>query len=102
MASQPNGKPEWEDESEATTLPDSPQANLPTPLTHDQRVKMFGHFDYVAEPLPSDPERIRVMPPWVFDNLVTVTLPFQGYGATHARVHKLIAKQFTGLMAAWK
>jgi D-alanyl-D-alanine carboxypeptidase-like protein len=98
-----NGKkPDWEDPSEAPTPVDRPMRPLPIPLTHEERVRIFGHFDFTPYPLPGDPEHIRIKQPWEFDHLVTVQLPFSGSGATHARVHKLIAKQFSDLFEAWR
>lgn len=73
---------------------------LPHALTHAQREYLFGRFTFEPEPLPSDPERIRILDGWVDKNIVSVQLPKIGDGKVRtARVHRLIAKQFAAFWA---
>lgn len=74
---------------------------LPTPLTHGQREALFGRFEFHAEPMPGDPERIRILGDWADKNIMAVPLPKIGPGLVkNARVHRLIAKQFAAFWAA--
>lgn len=74
------------------------------PLEHAARVKLFGHFAFTREPLPSNPEHVQIAEPWQAANLVRVHLPQLDKSGVHAmvRVHKLIAAQLLALWAAWE
>ena len=100
--SRSNPPPDGEDFEEGPTPVTQGIRPLPEPLTHEQRVRRFGSFPYRPEPFPSNPERIVVLGTWFADNIVSVSLPFQGTQAKTAHVHKLIAPQFEGLLYAWR
>lgn len=73
---------------------------LPTPLTHAQREALFGRIEFSPEPVPGDPERVRILGDWHAKNIVRVDLPKIGGGAIrHAFVHRLVAAQFS---AFWR
>lgn len=62
------------------------------PLTHAQRVELFGKFAFTPDPQPGNAEHVSIEARWMTDNLVS----------RRAMVHRLIAPQFLRLWAAWE
>lgn len=83
---------------QADTQPSAATPHLVS-LTHAQRVQLFGRFAFTSDPEPGNPEHVVIAEPWVREHIVTVNVPQL---ARNARVHKLIAKQFLALWAAWE
>lgn len=70
------------------------------PLTQVDRQELFGAFKYVASPVASMPEAIKVDPHWVAENIVKVALPIQGKHVL-AHFHKLAAERAQRLFRIW-
>jgi len=75
-----------------------PRPNFNPLISTADRQKVFGKFDFVAAPVPSNPENIRILGTWEQDNIVRVQLPqlVGVQGAPHdggARFHKKAADQ---------
>jgi hypothetical protein len=80
-------------------LPPKPATPI-LPLMHAERCALFGRFGYKPDPQPDNPEHIIIDNAWVKQNLVPVSMPQLENRA--ARVHRLIARQFLGMFAAWE
>lgn len=70
------------------------------PLTHAQRVELFGKFAFTPDPQPGNAEHVSIEARWMTDNLVSVVVP--QLASRRAMVHRLIAPQFLRLWAAWE
>lgn len=76
-------------------------------LSTAEREKVFGRFAHEPDPLPRNPERIRILGDWVKENIVEVTLP-QLTGIRGAprggrvSLHRLAIKPMVALWAAWQ
>ena len=84
-----------------------PRPNFNPLISTADRQKVFGKFDFVAAPVPSNPENIRILGTWEQDNIVRVQLPqlVGVQGAPHnggARFHKKAADQLVALWKAWE
>ena len=84
-----------------------PRPNFNPLISTADRQKVFGKFDFVVAPVPSNPENIRILGTWVQDNIVRVQLPqlVGVQGAPHnggARFHKKAADQLVALWKAWE
>ena len=84
-----------------------PRPNFNPLISTADRQKLFGKFDFVAAPVPSNPENIRILGTWEQDNIVRVQLPqlVGVQGAPHdggARFHKKAADQLVALWKAWE
>ena len=84
-----------------------PRPNFNPLISTADRQKVFGKFDFVAAPVPRNPENIRILGTWEQDNIVRVQLPqlVGVQGAPHnggARFHKKAADQLVALWKAWE
>ena len=84
-----------------------PRPNFNPLISTADRQKLFGKFDFVSAPVPSNPENIRILGTWEQDNIVRVQLPqlVGVQGAPHdggARFHKKAAGQLVALWKAWE
>jgi hypothetical protein len=84
-----------------------PRPNFNPLISTADRQKLFGKFDFVAAPVPSNPENIRILGTWERDNIVRVPLPqlVGVQGAPHdggVRFHKKAADQLVALWKAWE
>ncbi len=84
-----------------------PCPNFNPLISTADRQKLFGKFDFVSAPVPSNPENIRILGTWEQDNIVRVQLPqlVGVQGAPHdggARFHKKAADQLVALWKAWE
>jgi hypothetical protein len=97
-----------DDPDEAETGP-----NWPAPPTHlqplesnDERMKMFGSFEFVPDPQPSNAEAIKITDGWERENIVRIEIP-QLKGVANApqnrtvRFHANVADQVVALFKAW-
>lgn len=95
-------------EDESKTGPNWPPKPDFPPLTGTaQRQALFGKFAYKKEPLPDNPENIRILGNWEKDNIVTVTIPqLKGIkGAPKSGIipfHRLAAEQLKNMWEAWE
>lgn len=86
-------------------FPDKP--DFPPLLSTASRQAIFGKFSFVADPTPSNPERINILSTWKQDNITSVYIP-ELIGITGApssgkiEFHHLAEPQLNGLWAAWK
>jgi hypothetical protein len=86
----------------------SPAALRPLRSTA-QRQALFGPLEFVAAPTASSPEAVRILPPWVEDNIVTVLVP-QLAGKLVAgkpskgrmQFHRRAVPQLLALWSAWE
>jgi D-alanyl-D-alanine carboxypeptidase/Putative peptidoglycan binding domain len=87
-------------------------ANFPPPpsfqplVSTADRQRLFGTFQFVAAPVPSNPENIRILGGWEQENITRVPLPqLVGVpGAPHdggVRFHKKAVNQLLELWKAW-
>jgi peptidoglycan hydrolase-like protein with peptidoglycan-binding domain len=92
---------------------DASSSNFPprpafSPLINDaQRAAVFGRFDFVAAPLPKNPENIRILGTWARDNIVSFEIPQlkKALGSKAPKTvsfHRLAAKQMQKLWADWE
>ena len=84
-----------------------PRPNFNPLISTADRQNLFGKFDFVAAPVPSNPENIRILGTWEQDNIVRVQLPqlVGVQGAPHdggVRFHKKAANQLVALWKAWE
>lgn len=97
----------YEDPDEVETIRSIP-ADAPKPLSHEDRVHLFGALKW--KPLPGGkPGEIQLDREWCKANLTTIRIPFEGVSssglspATRAiTVHKLAAKPTLALWEAWR
>lgn len=71
------------------------------------RQAVFGAFDYLQDPLPDNPEHIRILGSWETDNLVDVNIPqlriaLGDKAPGTMRFHRLAARQLQGLWSDWE
>lgn len=84
-----------------------PRPKDANPLSKGDRERIFGRFEYVGEPTPSNPEAIRITDGWADRSIVTVTVP-QLIGISGApkdgRVsfNGQVERQLRGLFGAWE
>ena len=97
-----------EEPAEDTSSSNFPSRPNFSPLTSNaQRAELFGRFDFVHEPLASNPENIRILGSWRQDNIVSVPVPQlrRALGTTAPQVmqfHRLAARQLQGLWEEWQ
>ncbi len=83
-----------------------PPPNFNPLISTPERQNVFGRFEFASDPVPSNPENIRIKGNWEADSIVRVQLlQLVGVqGAPHdggARFHKKAAEQLIGLWKAW-
>lgn len=74
---------------------------------NEEREKVFGKFKFIPNPVPGNPESIKIIDDWVSQNIVEVYIPqlVSVKGAPKSgkiQIHKLISKQFVNLFAEWE
>lgn len=86
-----------------------PKPDFAPLLSTAARQGIFGKFDFVANPAPDNPERIKILGDWEPKNIVTVDIPeLQGidtFGTPNSgkmQFHKKAEPQLKGLWTAWK
>jgi hypothetical protein len=97
----------YEDPDDVETIRSIP-ADAPKPLSHEDRVHLFGALKW--KPLPGGkPGEIALDPVWVKQNLVTIRIPYAGVSTSGLSpetraitVHKLAAKPMLALWEAWR
>lgn len=97
----------YEDPDDVETIRSIP-ADAPKPLSHEDRVHLFGALKW--KPLPGGKlGEIELERAWVKANLTTIRIPFEGVSssglspATRAiSVHRLAAKPMLALWEAWR
>lgn len=78
------------------------------PLSHSERVRIFGHLSFKTAPSENNPEAVRVPPDWVRENLVEVHIPQLRLLKGPARItrgvtfHWKTARRVKELFAAWE
>ena len=77
------------------------------PLDQAGRAKLFGQYDYVPNPVPENPEQIRILGGWEAANLRTFVLPQlagkSGANRTgRAQFHELVGPKVIELFARWE
>jgi hypothetical protein len=93
-------------------FPRRPGATLPQP-TATISAGLFGTFPFVREPVPNNPEHIRITNDWATRNIVTITVPqLVGVPVPTGQAsavlsrgkltcHKLVKDKIPALFAAW-
>lgn len=95
------------DEDEAgPNWPPHPK-NLQPLVSNDERMQLFGRFEFVSDPKPDNPEAIRITDGWERDNIVRIEIPqLKGISnapqSGHARFHAKVADQAAALFKAWQ
>jgi peptidoglycan hydrolase-like protein with peptidoglycan-binding domain len=77
------------------------------PLDQAARAKLFGQYDFVADPVPENPEQIRILGGWEGANIQLFTIPQLAgkRGANlkgRAQFHKLVGPRVIELFARWE
>lgn len=70
------------------------------PLNLNEKLSIFGRFDYQAIGTSTNPEAIKILGSWVQDNIVTVTVP--QFKNMKVQFHKKAANQLLELFKAWE
>lgn len=75
-----------------------------TPLTHDERVALFGKIPFKAQPTDANPERVIVPISWSLSNMGEVMIPqLATLGVRHSvTFHYKVKKQAAALWAEWE
>ena len=93
-----------EDGVEKTSMNWPPKPNFSPLVSNEQRKKVFGTFTFVSEPLPGNPENIRITGTWEAKNIEMVHIPqlvrIKGNDKVH--FHKLAAAQLIKLWNDWE
>lgn len=96
------------DEDPAPSGPNYPPPPDFGPLVSNaERQALFGRYEFVPEPLPHDPDAVRVLGDWEQENIVWVNVP-QLAGYKNAKrngdiqFHRLAAPQLVRLWRAWE
>lgn len=97
-----------DEDTSGPNFPPPPDFN-PLPNNAARQAK-FGPLEFVAAPVPGNPENIRITGTWEQDNLVMLTIPQlagisipgAGVSSGRARFHRKAATQFVALWAAWE
>lgn len=78
--------------------------SFPPLITNDERAKIFGKFSYVSQPVPGNPENIRITDNWAGHNIVMTSIPqlINVKGSDRVQFHKLAAKQLVQLWKDWE
>ncbi len=84
-----------------------PRPSFPPLVTNDQRVALFGRYEYVSAPTAKNPEAIRILGIWEKDYIVDVPIPqlrkaLGSKASQTMRFHRLASKQLQGLWADWE
>ncbi|MEG3436679.1 M15 family metallopeptidase [Pannus brasiliensis CCIBt3594] len=84
-----------------------PKPAFPAVVSLSERQQLFGKFDYVSDPTPNNPERVKILGGWVNENILEVELvDFQNIagapGNGKMQFHRLAAPQLQALWKAWK
>ena len=70
------------------------------------RQKLFGAFDFQADPRPDNKENIRILGDWVEKNIVRVEIPVQSVlgkpGPLVMQFHRLGAEQLKAMWLEWE
>jgi hypothetical protein len=83
-----------------------PPPNFRPLISTADRQQLFGAFQFVSAPVPSNPENIQIKGTWEHDNIVRVPIPQLAgvQGAPHdggVRFHKKAVNQLTALWTEW-
>jgi hypothetical protein len=82
-------------------------AHLQPLVSNEERMELFGSFEFVGDPKPGNPEAIKLTDKWERDNIVRVEIP-QLKGVSNAprngavRFHASVAEQVVALFKAWE
>ncbi len=81
-----------------------PPTNLNPLVSNAQRAQLFGNFSYVSDPLPNNPEHIKVTDNWAKTNIVKVSIPqlIAIKGSETVYFHKKAKKQLENLWKDWE
>ncbi len=84
-----------------------PKPAFPPVVSLSERQQLFGKFDYVSDPTPDNPERIKILGNWVLENIEAVKLPqFENITGAPSNgkmeFHRFAVPQLQGLWNAWQ
>ena len=91
------------------TRTDNSGAAFPSPpsfrplVSNAQRQKIFGTFAFKSNPIPGNPENIKITDGWEKKNIVTISIPqlIKIKGNDRVSFHKLGANQLIKLWSDW-
>ena len=96
---------EERDEREGPGWP-PPPTELRSLVGERARERVFGRFAWEPAPTATDPEAIRILGPWVRENIVRVEIPQLVTAKLRAKpyvwVHRLVADPFVSLWRDWE
>lgn len=69
------------------------------PLSHTERVQLFGAFTFKHAPTSGNPERVDINDKWEREHLISVQVP--QLGMKKVRIHRKVADAFLELFLAW-
>lgn len=93
-----------DDETDKTSM-NWPGKPVFSPIVgNEKRKQVFGSFSFVSDPVPGNPENIRITGTWETRNIQTVSIPqlFRIKGNDRVRFHKLAAPQLAKLWSDWE
>lgn len=84
-----------------------PRPDFPPLTSTAARHALFGQFDFVPEPQPGSPERIRILGSWQHDNIAMVPVPqlraaLGPAAPSGMQFHRLAAEQLRDLWSDWE
>jgi peptidoglycan hydrolase-like protein with peptidoglycan-binding domain len=84
-----------------------PRPSFPALIGTARRQAVFGRFDFVSAPRPSNTEAIRILGSWERDNIASVPVPqlrkaLGSKAPSGMQFHKRAAAQLQGLWAEWE
>ncbi len=93
-----------DDSIEKTSMNWPARAGFNPLTTNEQRKKIFGAFTFVGEPVPGNPENIRITGGWEAKNIAMLRIPqlIAVKGNDRVRFHKSATAQITKLWEDWQ
>jgi hypothetical protein len=73
-------------------------------VSNEERAKVFGKFSFVSQPIPGNPENIKVTGNWVSKNIVMTSIPqlINIKGSDKVQFHQIAANQLVKLWKDWE
>jgi hypothetical protein len=73
-------------------------------LTHADRARVFGYFNYLPHPIPGNPENIRITDGWDRRHIIPVQVPqlVPVKGSATVHFHRFAADQLVQLWRDWE
>lgn len=93
------------DDRDDKSGPDFPKPPAFKPLvSNDERAAVFGRFSFVSDPVPGNPENIRITDNWATENIKMVSVPqlISIKGSDRVQFHRKAEGQLISLWQDWE